>query len=175
MEETLIGNTLDETAYHEAGHIVIAAVGGLDLKPKGIVIYEVRDKADGWAFYWEDKPLWESILRATRAGQIAQLKQFPKSEFRGGQHDVQRFFAVVKEEFGELRCGEFWERISGEVKVLLDAHWPAVVEIVEVVLRSGWLSVAPREHPLATRKKVVDGEALVAILFGHGIPSQVRS
>ena len=44
----LIGNTLEETAYHEAGHIVIAAAVDLDLKAKGIVIYEVENVADGW-------------------------------------------------------------------------------------------------------------------------------
>ena len=32
-EQILIGNTLEETAYHEAGHVVIAGAVGLDLKP----------------------------------------------------------------------------------------------------------------------------------------------
>lgn len=176
MEEVLIGNTLEENAYHEAGHIVIAAVSGLDLKTKGIIIYEVsRDVTDGWAFYWDDKPLWDSILLAVRAGQVAQLRQFPNSEFRGGQQDVKNFFAVVKNQFGENRCGEFWERISGEVASLLDVHWDAVAEIAKSLVDSDWMPVEPGEHPLAKRKKVLDGNALVTILARRGIPTVVRS
>ena len=81
MGRILIGNTMEETAYHEAGHIVIAGAVGLDLRPKGIVIYEVEDVADGWAFYWEDNQQWTDILTALRAGQLAQLKQFPDPNF----------------------------------------------------------------------------------------------
>lgn len=175
MEETLIGNTLEENAYHETGHIVIAAVSGLDLKTKGIVIYEVsKEVTDGWAFYWEDKPLWDSILLAIRAGQVAQLRQFPKSEFRGGQQDVKNFFAIVKSQFGENRGGEFWERISGEVASLLKVHWAAVVEIAKALVDSDWIPVEPGEHPLSTRKKVLDGDALITILAKHGISAVVR-
>lgn len=174
MEETLIGNTLEETAYHEAGHIVAAAVSGLDLKTKGIIVYEVGKLADGWAFYWDDKPLWDSILSAGRAGQVAQLKKFPTSEFRGGRQDVNNFFDVVTNQFGRNRCGEFWERISGEVNSLLNVHWPAVEEIAKTLMESDWVPVEPGEHPVARRKKVLDGNALVAILARHGISAVSR-
>jgi hypothetical protein len=47
MEET-IGNTLEETAYHEGGYFVVAGSLGLNLKPKGIMIYELaNDITDG--------------------------------------------------------------------------------------------------------------------------------
>jgi hypothetical protein len=175
MEGILGGNTLEENAYHEAGHIVIAASVCLDLKPKGIVIYEVtREVAEGWAFYWEDRPEWESILMAVRAGQVAQLRQFPKSEFRGGQQDVRNFFAIVENNVGPNRGGEFWERITAKVCGLLDTNWPAVVAIAEAVMRSDWISVDSGEHDLAKRKKHLDGDLLVAILRNHAISAQVR-
>lgn len=174
MEESLIGNTLEETAYHEGGHIVAAAVSGLDLKMKGIIVYEVGELADGWALYWEDEPLWDSILLAIRAGQVAQLKKFPNSEFRGGRQDVKNFFDVVTSEFGQNRCGEFWERISGEVISLLDEHWLAVEEIAKALMENDWVPVESGEHPVARRKKVLDGNALISILARHGISAVSR-
>jgi len=45
----IIGNTFEETAYHEAGHIVAAAVLGLALRPAGITIVEVEDTQLGGA------------------------------------------------------------------------------------------------------------------------------
>jgi hypothetical protein len=45
----LIGNSPEETAYHEAGHIVTAAAVGLDLRPAGILIFEVKNVAAGIA------------------------------------------------------------------------------------------------------------------------------
>jgi hypothetical protein len=78
IEEVLIGNTLEETAYHEAGHIVIASATGLALRPMGVAIWEaVEDVTEGIASYCEDEPEWEKILLALRAREMAQVKQFP--------------------------------------------------------------------------------------------------
>ncbi len=175
MAKMLIGNTLEETAYHEAGHIAVAGAAGLDLKLEGIVIYEIaEDVTDGWAFYWEDKPEWEKILLAVRAGQVAQLRQFPQSEIRGGQPDVKRFFSIVADRFGSNRGGELWEDITASVRSLLDTHWAAVVAVAEALVKSDWIPVDEAEHALAKRKKHLDGDALVAILGKHGVPAQVR-
>lgn len=174
MRQILIGNTLEETAYHEAGHIVIAAAVGLDLKVKGIVIYEVESVADGWVFYWEDKPDWENILLALRGGQLAQLRKFPDSEFRGAQQDVQNFFSVVQQHFPPNSNGDVWQDISAKVKTLLDNHWAAVEAVADALMHSNWIPVTPDEHPRAKRKKHLDGAALAAILAAHGIPAHVR-
>jgi hypothetical protein len=174
MEETPIGNTLEETAYHEAGHVVVAGAVGLDLMPKGIVIYEVGDLTDGWAFYWEDKPEWEGILRALRAGQMAQLRRFPKSEFRGGKPDLDKFYRIVADHFGANRFGELWGAITDKVRSMLDAHWAAVVAIAEALVRGGWIPTESGEHASARRKKHLGGDVLAAILAEHGISAQVR-
>ena len=56
----IIGNTLDETAYHEAGHIVVATAVELDLRPKGITIWEAAPNVmDGLAGYWNHETDWE--------------------------------------------------------------------------------------------------------------------
>jgi hypothetical protein len=174
MGQMLIGNTLEETAYHEAGHIVIAGAVALDLKPKGIVIYEVEDVADGWAFYWEDKPEWEKILLALRAGQVAQLKQFPDSEFRGGQQDVQRFFTIVHQHFEPNCSGDMWQDISAKARRLLHTHWSAVDAVSDALMHANWIPVEHGEHSLAKRKKHLDRHALAAILAAQGISVHVR-
>jgi hypothetical protein len=77
--EVLIGNTFEETAYHEAGHIVVATALGLDLKPRGIVIWAAADVdvTDGLACYCNDTPdmpTARKVLIGTRAGQLAQVR-----------------------------------------------------------------------------------------------------
>jgi len=170
----VIGNTLEETAYHEAGHIVIAGAVGLDLKPKGIVIYEVEAVADGWASYWEDKPEWEKLLLALRAGQVAQLKRFPDSEFRGGQPDVQKFFSIVHQHFDPKFSGDMWQDISAKALGLLHAHWSAVNAVSDALVHAIWIPVDHGEHSLAKRKKQVNGHALAAILATQGLSVRVR-
>jgi hypothetical protein len=88
-EPLIIGNTLEETAYHEAGHIVVAVALGLDLRPKGITIWEVtKNVMEGLAGYWDDDTDWEKNLQAVRAGQIAQWRKFPRPVCR---HPLSRY------------------------------------------------------------------------------------
>jgi hypothetical protein len=172
----IIGNTLEETAYHEAGHIVVAAVLGLDLRPKGITIWEAaNDVMDGLAGYWDDETDWEKNLQAVRSGQIAQWRKFPKSDLVSGSGpDRDYFFKVVKEHFPGSLAANIWETVSKKANDLLEAHWSAVVEVAETLTAAEWMSVGENEHPLAKRKKRLDGETLVAILSSHGIGARVR-
>ena len=79
----VIGNTLDETAYHEAGHITIAAAVGLDLQHRGIVVYEVGNVGDGWAFYWEDNQQWKDILKVATGRTSRTVKEVSRFIFFG--------------------------------------------------------------------------------------------
>lgn len=154
--------------------MTIAAKVGLDLQHKGIVVYEVENVGDGWAFYWEDNQQWTDILLALRAGQLAQLKQFPDSEFRGGQQDVQNFFAIVNKHFPPNSSGDVWQEISRKTTDKLNANWSAVENVADAVINAEWLPVAPGEHERATRKKHLDGNVLSTLLVPHGIRVQVR-
>jgi hypothetical protein len=93
----VIGNTLEETSYHEAGHIVIAGAVGLDLKPKGVVVYEVEHVADGWAFYWEDKPEWDKILLA--------LGEFKQTTAKSHRISSKR---LSSNQFFQFVISQFW-------------------------------------------------------------------
>jgi hypothetical protein len=166
----VIGNSLDETAYHEAGHITVAAAVGLDLQHKGIVVYEVGNVGDGWAFYWEDNQQWTDILVALRAGQLAQLKKFPGSDFQGAQTDVQKFSYIVEHHFppGTLNS-DMWEAVTRRATNLLDLNpnWSAVEDVARAVINTRSVPVAPGEHAQATLKKHLDGNAIAAILAPH--------
>jgi hypothetical protein len=171
----IIGNTLEETAYHEAGHIVVAARLGLDLRPKGITIWEAaKDVMDGLAGYWDHEADWDKNLQSVLAGQIAQWRKFERSDTSGSKPDNDYFFRVVKEHFPGILASHVWERMTHTANDLLQAHWSAVVEIAETVIVAEWMPVAENEHRLAKRKKRLDGEALVRILSSHGISARVR-
>jgi hypothetical protein len=171
----IIGNTLEETAYHEAGHIVVAARLGLDLRPKGITIWEAApDVMDGLAGYWDDGADWDKNLQSVRAGQIAQWGKFPHSNMTGAGPDNDYLFRVVAEHFPGQLAANIWESVSKKADDLLRAYWSAVVEIAETLIAAEWIPVDEKEHPLAKRKKNLDGEALVTILSSHRIPARVR-
>lgn len=176
MEDVLIiGNTLEETAYHEAGHIVVAAMLGLDLRPKGITIWEAaQDVMDGLARYWESETDWEKNLQSIRAWGLAQWRQFPQADIRGQKPDIENFNKIVAEHFAGTLPVNMWQSVGKKTDDLLDAHWSAVVEIAKTLIAAEWMLVAENEHPLAKRKKELDGEALVAILSSHGISARVR-
>jgi hypothetical protein len=170
----VIGNSLDETAYHEAGHITIAAAVGLDLQHKGIVVYEVGSVGDGWAFYWEDNQQWKDILTALRAGHLAQLKKFPGSYSLGAEIDFNKFSYIVAEHFPGVLHGNMEEEIKKRANDLLDVRWSAVEDVARAVINAPSVPVAPGEHAQATTKKHLDGTAVAAILVPHHIRAKVR-
>ena len=56
----------------------------------GVAIWEAaEDVTEGIASYYEDEPEWEKILLALRAGEMAQVKQFPISSTIGSLPDIQ--------------------------------------------------------------------------------------
>lgn len=171
----IIGNTLDETAYHEAGHIVVATALELDLRPKGITIWEAAPNVmDGLAGYWNHETDWEKNLQAVRAGQIAQWTKFPNADTAGAKPDNDYFFGVAKEHFPGTVASNLWERTSKKSNALLQQHWAAVIEIAECLIAAEWVCVPEHEHPLAKRKKHLDGNQLIGVLVKHRISARVR-
>ena len=171
----IIGNNLEETAYHEAGHIVVAARLGLELRLKGITIWEAAPNVmDGLARYWESETDWDKNLQSIRAGGVAQWREFPEADIQGQRPDIENFNKIVADHFAGALPADMWQSIGKKTNELLDAHWSAVVEIAKTLIAAEWVSVPENEHPLAKRKKQLDGEALVAILASHRISARVR-
>jgi hypothetical protein len=178
----LIGNSPEETAYHEAGHIVAAAAVGLDLRPAGILMFEVRNVAAGIACYWEDGEV-EPVLQALHAGQLAQRRQFPNSETRGDVPDAQAFSRAVNQIYSPGRVGVMLEKTGGQVLELFAKHWGAVADVAQAFLKKDWVSVevtdekylSTDERSVVRRKKQLTGSEIVEILDQHGNPARVRS
>jgi hypothetical protein len=172
-DEIIIGNTFDETAFHEAGHIVLAGATGMPLKHSGITIYEVSEKvSDGYANYEENGGEKEAILMALLAGARAQLKQFPETRLVGTRSDEQKFRDLVKAHFGD-RQRELSAKLIPQVDSVLKESWSAVTSIVTGLSESPWIPVLSSEHTKSRRKKQMNGHALAAILQRHGIPAKV--
>ena len=165
---------LEVTAYHEAGHIVVASVLGMALKSEGVTVWEMaQGETFGAASIWEDERDWERTLIFLRSGVKAQLKQFPQFWTNTtGLSDDCGFFRIVREHFGD-RKNELKERIDLQTDLLLDKHWSAVEAIAQAVTAGDW---KPAEDGgiEAKRKKQLDGLTLAAILEKHGIPAVVR-
>ena len=172
-DEALIGNVLEETAFHEAGHIVIASVVGLPLIPLGITVYEADGVTEGYAGYCEVELRWEDILLALRAGVRAQRKKFPQSWTDGSQPDILKFNEIIKSHF-EGRYQEIDEKITPRLDQLLRSHWDPVVAVVQAVMESRWIPVHSPEHRVMRRKKQLDGCTLVDILRGYRISAEVQ-
>ena len=175
QDALIIGNNLAETAYHEAGHILVAAVLGLDLRPKGITIWEAaQDVMDGLARYWESETDWEKNLQSIRAGGLAQWRQFPQAYIGGQKPDSENFNKIVAEHFTGALPSDMWQSEGKKAEALLQLHWATVIEIAEALIAAEWLPVPENEHSLAKRKKQLDGNQLVDILARHDIPARVR-
>ena len=176
MNETFVGNNLEETAYHEAGHVVVAAALGLELRIRGITIYEVSsDVMDGLACYWDDETDWEKNLQALLGGQIAQWRKFPETNLvDGSRPDRENFTEKARQHFAGSSPSDVWARVRDKVHALFDVapHWSAGIEIADTLITAPWADET--EHPFAKRKKHLDGAALVAILAAHGISARLR-
>lgn len=173
--QIFVGNNLYETAYHEAGHIVAASALRLELRPRGIVIYEVLPTVmDGLSCYWEDTKNRRNILRALRAGQIAQVRKFPNSDTGGCQPDIQAFTRILNARFSIDIRGDMNLKINRDVGLLLTINWHAVEAVVRAIINSPWIAVHSAEHPHASRKKHLYGFSLLPLLWAHGLRTRVR-
>jgi hypothetical protein len=172
-DEIWVGTAaLDEVAYHEAGHVVVASAVGLHLGASGIQVWGGPYGYDGCAaICYEDQP-WEKHLLCLRAGSKAQLKQFPScSTMWSAGGDESKTFEIVRKHFNG-QWSDMDEKIDAEVDALLEKHWGALEAIAQDVMESNWKPTDDR--PPAIRKKQLDGKTLVAILDKHGISAVVR-
>jgi hypothetical protein len=154
---------------------VVATALGLDLRPKGITIWEAAPNVmDGLAAYWDHETDWENNLQAVRAGQIAQWRKFPNADTTGAKPDNDYFFKVARKHFPGTVVSNLWESTSKKADSLLQQHWPAVIEIAEALITAKRLWVPENEHPLAKRKKTFNGDQLIDMLARHSISARVR-
>lgn len=176
----IVGNSLEPTAYHEAGHIVAATVAGLTLRPAGITIYEITETVtSGFAAFWkanvDGTPLnvlqREGMMVALLAGINAQLKISSESTAGGGD-DIDECAKLLNEHYPHDQ--HMQDRINERVQALLREHWNAIVAIATAVMQVPWTRVKDAEFPEANRKKQLAADAIVIILGRFGITAIVQ-
>src|SRR5579863_8514121 len=116
----------DENAYHEAAHITIANICGLELLPEGILIFEsasASKKLEGSAYYREgdldDIDNRKHVLVALIAGMRAQDLKFPETAPHSNLSDEPKFCEILRR-FG---CKPSREAVNEECSRLLGVHW----------------------------------------------------
>jgi hypothetical protein len=123
------------------------------------------------------------FCRHLRAGQMAQRRQFPNSETRGGEPDAQAFSKAVNQIYSPGHVGLMLEKIGGQVLELFAKHWGAVAEVAQALLKKDWASMevtdekylSADERSVVRRKKQLTGSEIVEILEQRGISARVRS
>ena len=163
----------DENAYHEAAHITVAAVLGLELLPEGILIYESAGASKalgGLACYREgdldDPNNRMNVLSALLAGFKAQDRQFPESKPHGGGTDIMKFYEIMTKfnwEPSQISVHENSVR-------LVDMYWDVIKALADALQQQAWQEVTEeeRKNEGAGRKKQLDRNAIMNII--HDIP-----
>jgi hypothetical protein len=167
-------------AHHEPGHIVIAAVQGLRLKPEGLMV-----DPSGWGLAcYHDAPedsdsAREKNIRAVLAG-FAVEKRY--REERGcpprEEMDVtlNRDNVVARTLLGKLG-GDYWTndtRLRGQVNDLVEKHRLAIDALALALLRQDWETIKALESggrwsaPNETMAKYLSRKETVQILAEHG-------
>jgi hypothetical protein len=172
-------------AYHEAGHIVIAAVQGLPLRDKGIHL-------DGWgnglACYCDRKPDGatnvgsererEKTIIATFAGWIAQNRVYQCAP-SGTVYDLAQINALLDEMYPS-GSPEWWaarKNLRAESERLVELYW----EVIETVALLLWVQPdSPRTSDLGDwssepLEKHLSVGAIVEVLREFRITARVEN
>jgi hypothetical protein len=165
----------DENAYHEAAHIALAAVLGLELLPDGILIYELASPSkalEGFACYREgdlnDPDNRTKVLLALLAGVKAQDRQFPESKPHGGAADIDKLFKIMTRFNWEPPV----ESVHENSALLVDAHWNVIEALATALQRQPWQEVNVEERRSGWgRKKQLDRDACEE-LYSQRLSSQ---
>ena len=97
----VVGSTLEATAYHEAGHIVVAGLVSLPIRQRGLTIWGAANESTGGAVDCQElNERWEDQLLFLRAGAWAEKKKFPNASVASGARgDDSRIFDIVLKRF----------------------------------------------------------------------------
>jgi hypothetical protein len=161
------------TAYHEAAHIVVAAVLGIQLLKAGL---SINEREGGFAAYklaqpsgrvnlGADADMQRTIL-ATHAGYIALVKCYPKAAHGDAfaSSDFELIDTLLREMYSEpARRDSVNEELRQQSAELVVRHWDTIVEIAEALWAKEWV------HTSRGREKRLQAGELVIILKERGI------
>jgi len=161
----------DENSYHEAAHIAIANIYGLELLPEGILIFESASASkslEGSAYYREgdldDIENRKRVLVALIAGMRAQDRKFPEMAPHSSLSDEPKFCEILR----RFDCKPSREAVNEECARLLGMHWPLIEATALALLQQPWRDAAEEERKSGWgRKKQLSLESILAIVRQH--------
>lgn len=173
---------VQSVAYHEAGHIVVAAVLGLRISRHGISCdgegggmsyYEFR-KPKSWTAEPSEIGIRETIV-ATLAGFIAQRKFYPECSPNGASDDENLVDALLKELLQDDFIGlDVLSRtqLEEEATTLVDRHWVPITALASSLLTKQLTTREAEPNPTwsasATARKL-HGAEIASILSNFGL------
>lgn len=177
----------ESVAYHEAGHVVVATVQGLQLSRYGI---RLRDDGTGISYYKFRKPKRfydgpseisrEHTLIALYAGLISQQVFYPDCSTQGANDDQNLIDLLLQDmdaqdTFPSLALASLVAQIElkKESQKLVDKHWPAIVALATALWET---PDKPRDFdepepdsPQSQFEKMLGGRRVAEILQPFGI------
>jgi hypothetical protein len=176
---------IESAARHEAGHIVIAAVQGLKLRPEGLM---VDSGGRGLARYCtqpdESDPSREAVILATFAGFLAE-KRFceehahPFPEAMGillspDWVEARKLIRKLSDQyFSNENMTLVQSRLENRSKLLVEHHWRAIEGLATALLIKRPEPVKPLdsgdEWSNENSARCLRGEEAVALLSQYGI------
>jgi hypothetical protein len=173
-------------AHHEAGHIVIAAVQGLKLRPDGLM---VNLDGQGLAVYCtqteQSDSSREAVILSTEAGYWADKRFCDERSHPGTDadglimyYDQIQSWEIMKTFSTEYLGGENPVRVHVKLqnrsKLLVEQHWLVIKALASALLAKGPEPMRPLktgEHwtDSTASARYLDGKEAVEILARHGI------
>lgn len=158
-------------AYHEAAHMVVAAVQKLPLRQSGLRMSQNGEglacnkykQPDGSANVGPDSCREHTIVAAL-AGQIGHSEVYPAAATDSNAwHDTKLVIDLLGEMY-PTRATQFdaWAELFERAKELVKQHWAPIEALAKVLWAKPW----SREHP---REKRVEGDEIMILLRQFGI------
>lgn len=185
---------ISSTAYHECGHIVVAAVQEMPLRNLGV---RMDSLGCGKTFHWHREPDGsrnnvgpdrerERTIVTTSAGYIAQKRFYGDAltnEIKmymeqGASGDTSLVIELLEEMYSGNKETWFAARASlfEKSSQLVDEHWSAIDVLAKALLARPWeprnLATDVDGHwSIDNKEKWLHGIEVVAILEGFGVSS----
>lgn len=178
------------TAYHEAGHLVVAAIQNLKLRSEGLA---VDTRGEGLACYCkqvgDSDEKRESIVVATFSGYNSEYKLCAEHGYPGPDEMLLIFSSDAREaretitKLSNLSANrtvfQIEEAMQSRSRVLVQQGWQSIRAVAEVLLAKEWEplralasgNVWSREQSA----KYLNGEEVAGLLAGHGIQAEVTA
>jgi hypothetical protein len=176
-----INVNLEFGARHESGHIVIAAVEGLRLKPEGFMV-----DPSGWGLAcYHDAPDENDASRERNI--IAALAGFAvEKRFREDRSYPARDSMDVALNADNVKARTLLGKLVGnyasndsrlrdQLDRLIEKHWLSIDALACALLGKNWEPIRPLKsgdrwsHPNETMAKYVSGQDAVKLLAQHGV------